>query len=106
VTYVEHLGELDVDAARVVFLAGSLAPHMGADRFCLGSQGGTMTQEHIDDLQKARDALVRERRFWAKTLAGGGTRRGDTEAATKRIVEVQQAIDAVDEALEEENREP
>jgi hypothetical protein len=61
-----------------------------------------MSEEHIDDLKKARETLVDLRRQWAKALVGG-YKRGDTETAIKGIVEVQQAIDAVDRALEEED---
>jgi hypothetical protein len=54
-----------------------------------------------DDLRKARKTLVDMRHQWAKALATGH-QRGDTATAIKAIIEVQQAIDAMDRALIEE----
>jgi hypothetical protein len=59
-----------------------------------------MADEHVDEFEKARSALVKMRLDWAKALAAG-YKRGETENAVKAITEVQLAIEAVDRALEE-----
>jgi hypothetical protein len=60
-----------------------------------------MAQEHIEDLRKARTALVNVRRNWAKELAGP-YHRGKSEQAIKHIVDVQRAIDVIDQAILDE----
>jgi hypothetical protein len=60
-----------------------------------------MSQEHVNDLRKARSALVNSRRDWTRVLAGG-YQRGKTEEAIKAIVDIQHAIDAVDNAERDE----
>jgi hypothetical protein len=60
-----------------------------------------MAQEHIEDLRKARTALVNVRRNWAKVLAGT-YERGKSDQAIKDIVDVQRAIDVVDQAIIDE----
>ena len=60
-----------------------------------------MAQEHIEDLRKARTALVNVRRNWAKVLAGP-YQRGKSDQAIKDIVDVQRAIDVVDQAIIDE----
>ena len=47
--------------------------------------------------------LVEERRACAKKIAGP-YKRGETEDAWQRIVELQTVIDAIDRALEDEQR--
>jgi hypothetical protein len=59
-----------------------------------------MADQHVDELEKARSALVKMRLDWAKALSAG-YKRGETENAVKAITEVQQAIEAVDRAIEE-----
>jgi hypothetical protein len=54
-----------------------------------------------DDLTNARKVLVDMRSDWAKAIASG-YKRGDTETAIKAIVEVQQSIDVIDRAIEEQ----
>jgi hypothetical protein len=59
-----------------------------------------MADEHVHEFEKARSALMKIRLDWAKALAAG-YKRGETENAIKAITEVQQAIEAVDRAIEE-----
>ena len=59
-----------------------------------------MADEHVHELEKARSALVKIRLDWAKAIAAG-YKRGETENAVKAITEVQQAIEAVDRAIDE-----
>jgi hypothetical protein len=61
----------------------------------------SMTEEQLEALRKARDALVKSRREWARVLASG-YQPGKTEDAIKRIAEIQAAVKAVDDALEDE----
>ncbi len=58
---------------------------------------------NAEDLLNAREKLVEERRACAKVIAGP-YRRGETEQARQRIVELQTVIDAIDRALEDEQR--
>jgi hypothetical protein len=60
-----------------------------------------MSDEHTDDLKKARAQLVEERRRYAKVLAGPYSR-GKTEDAHERFVEIQATIEAMDRAIEDE----
>ena len=60
-----------------------------------------MAQEHIEELRKARTALVNARRNWAKLLAGP-YQPGKSEQTIKEIVEVQRAIDVIDQAILDE----
>jgi hypothetical protein len=53
-----------------------------------------------DDLMNARKVLAEMRHNWAKTIAAG-YKRGETETAIKNLIEVQQAIEAIDRAIEE-----
>ena len=57
-----------------------------------------MTDDPRKDLEKARAALVAKRLTWAKTIATPGEIPG---GAISAIIEVQQAIDVIDVAMEE-----
>jgi hypothetical protein len=60
-----------------------------------------MSQEHTDDLKKARAQLIEQRRAFAKVLAGPYDR-GKTEQARERLLEIQVAIEAMDRAIDDE----
>jgi len=62
-----------------------------------------MTAEHVQDLRSARAALVKARRNWAKALAGPYSRDKSDQAITD-IVDVQNAIDAIDRAILDEGK--
>jgi hypothetical protein len=62
-----------------------------------------MSETYAEDLVTAREKLVAERRACAKTIAGP-YKRGETEQARQRIVELQAIIDVIDRALEDEQR--
>jgi hypothetical protein len=55
-----------------------------------------MADDPHRDLEKARKTLIEMRHNWAKTIA-----RGQTEDAIKGIIEVQNAIEVIDLAIEE-----
>jgi hypothetical protein len=59
-----------------------------------------MADDDLQDLTKARKVLIEMRHNWAKAIAAG-YKRGETEAAIKGIIEVQQAIEVIDIAIEE-----
>jgi hypothetical protein len=59
-----------------------------------------MTDDNMEDLTNARRVLVEMRHDWAKAIAAG-YKRGETETAIKAIIEVRQAIDVIDYAIEE-----
>lgn len=59
-----------------------------------------MADDPRRDMEKARKTLIEMRHNWAKTIAAG-YKCGDTEAAITAIIEVQQAIDVIDHAIEE-----
>jgi len=63
--------------------------------------GVNVAQEHIEELRKARSALVNARRNWAKVLAGS-YQRGKSDQAITEIANVQHAIDAIDRAIIDE----
>jgi hypothetical protein len=54
-------------------------------------------QDHLTD---ARKVLVEMRHNWAKAIAAG-YKRGETETALKGLIEVQQATDVIDRAIDE-----
>jgi hypothetical protein len=56
-----------------------------------------MTDHDPHDLTNARKVLVEMRHNWVKAIASGK----DTENAIKAIIEVQQAIDVIDHAIDE-----
>ena len=56
-----------------------------------------MADDSLQDLKKARAALVAKRLTWAKTIAAPG----DPGGAISAIIEVQQAIDVIDQAMDE-----
>ena len=60
-----------------------------------------MSEEHTDNLNKARAQLIEARRTFAKVLAGA-YERGKTEEVRERFVEIQAAIAAIDRAIEDE----
>ena len=57
-----------------------------------------MADDSLQDFKKARAALVAKRLTWAKTIAAPGEIPG---GAISAIIEVQQAIDVIDQAIEE-----
>jgi hypothetical protein len=59
-----------------------------------------MANDNLQDLTNARRVLTEMRHNWAKAIAAG-YQRGETETATKSIIEVQQAIEVIDIAIEE-----
>lgn len=59
-----------------------------------------MADDPHNDLEKARKTLIEMRHNWVKTIAAG-YKRGDTEAAITAITQVQQAIDVIDQAIED-----
>jgi hypothetical protein len=59
-----------------------------------------MPHHDPDDLTNARKVLVETRHNWAKAIAAG-YKRGDTEDAVKNLIEVQRAIDVIDQAIDE-----
>jgi hypothetical protein len=65
------------------------------------TEGKTMGQEHLDDLKKARSALVEARRTWVRILAKPGAK-DDNAAMT--MTSYQEAIEAIDRAIEDEKR--
>jgi hypothetical protein len=57
-----------------------------------------MAEDHLKDLHKARVALVNKRLSWARIIATPGE---IPDAAIKNIIEVQQAIEVIDIAIDE-----
>jgi hypothetical protein len=57
-----------------------------------------MAHDHLQDLEKARAALVSQRRTWAQTIASPGE---IPENAIRAIIEVRRAIEVIDSAIEE-----
>ena len=60
-----------------------------------------MSDEHIDNLQRARAQLIEQLRASVQVLAGPYVR-GKTEQAQERFMETQAAIEAMDRAIEDE----
>ena len=60
-----------------------------------------MSEEHTDNLKKARARLIEQRRAFVKVLAGP-YERSKTEQARERFLEMQTAIEAMDRAIEDE----
>jgi hypothetical protein len=54
--------------------------------------------EHVEQLAKAREQLVNQRRLIAKTLAGTGSSEKDCE----KFNQLQATIEAIDAAIEDE----
>src|SRR6476659_7470253 len=54
----------------------------------------------LDDLTNARKVLTEVRLNWAKDLAAG-YKRGETETTLKSLIEIQQAIEVIDTAMNE-----
>jgi hypothetical protein len=57
-----------------------------------------MTDDDLQDLTNARNALIRERSTRVKTLAAPGA---IANGALDALIKVQQAIDVIDRAIEE-----
>ncbi|WP_024519590.1 hypothetical protein [Bradyrhizobium sp. Tv2a-2] len=55
-----------------------------------------MADDDLHDLMSARAALDKKRLSWAQTIAAGGD-----DGAIKAIIEVQQAIEVINIAIEE-----
>ena len=62
-----------------------------------------MSEEHTDNLKKARAKLIEQRRAFVKVLAGP-YERGKTEQAREKFLEMQTAIEAMNRAIEDEER--
>jgi hypothetical protein len=62
-----------------------------------------MSEEHTDNLKKALARLVEQRRAFVKLLAGP-YERGKTEQARERFLDMQTAIEAMNRAIEDEER--
>jgi hypothetical protein len=62
-----------------------------------------MSEEHTDNLKKARARLIEQRRAFVKVLAGP-YERGKTEQAREKLLEIQTVIDAMDRAIKDEER--
>ena len=60
-----------------------------------------MAENHISDLKNARDELVRQRRASISALAEGDTH---TEHQLDTVIRYQEAIEAIDRAIKEEQR--
>jgi hypothetical protein len=59
-----------------------------------------MADDDLEGLTSARRVLTEMRHNLAKTIAAG-YKRGETETTVKGLVEVQQAIEVIDIAIEE-----
>jgi hypothetical protein len=57
-----------------------------------------MSEEHTDNLKKARARLIEQRRAFVKVLAGP-YERGRTEQARERFLDMQTAIEAMNRAI-------
>jgi hypothetical protein len=62
-----------------------------------------MSEEHTDNLKKARARLIEQRRAFVKVLAGP-YERGKTEQAREKFLEMQTVIEAMNRAIEDEER--
>jgi len=60
-----------------------------------------MSDEHIDNLQRARAKLIEQRRASVQVLAGP-YERDKTEQARERFMEAQATIETMDRAIEDE----
>lgn len=59
-----------------------------------------MAETDLEVLMNARTVLIAQRLNWAKAIAAG-YKQGETETAIKGLLEVQQAIDVIDDATME-----
>lgn len=60
-----------------------------------------MSEEHANNLKKARAQLIEQRRAFAKVLAGPYDR-GKTEQAREKFLDIQATIEAIDRAVADE----
>ena len=60
-----------------------------------------MADDHIGELKKARDQLIKQRRSSISAL-GDGYKHGDTERQLDNLIRYQRAIEAIDRAIREE----
>jgi hypothetical protein len=60
-----------------------------------------MADNHIGELKKARDQLIKQRRSSISAL-GDGYKHGDTEQQLDNLIRYQRAIEAIDRAIREE----
>ena len=60
-----------------------------------------MAEDHVSDLKKARDELVRQRRATISALTEGDKHTGHQ---LNTLIRYQQAIDAIDRLIKEEQR--
>jgi hypothetical protein len=61
-------------------------------------RGTTMADDDIENLKKARSALVEARRSAARTLANPNSKSGSD---ARNFTEIQEGIEAIDRAIEE-----
>jgi hypothetical protein len=62
-----------------------------------------MSEQHAALLKKARERLVEDRRAFAKIIAAPFERE-KTRDAREKFIDIQAAIEAVDRAIEDEDR--
>jgi hypothetical protein len=62
-----------------------------------------MAQDHVGDLKKARDELVKQRRSSVSALTEGDNP-GHAERHLDNLIRYQRAIEAIDRAIREEER--
>jgi hypothetical protein len=60
-----------------------------------------MADDPVQDLVNARTALISERRSRARTIAIPGAK---TDQAIRSFIEIQQALEAINRAIKEEQR--
>jgi dihydroneopterin aldolase len=60
-----------------------------------------MAEDHVGDLKKARDELIRQRRASISALTEGSKH---TEHQLDTLIRYEQAIEAIDRAIKEEQR--
>jgi hypothetical protein len=60
-----------------------------------------MAQDHVGDLKKARDELVKQRRSSVSALTEGDNP-GHAERPLDNLIRYQRAIEAIDRAIKEE----
>lgn len=59
-----------------------------------------MVHDELQELISARKVLTDARQSWAKSIAAG-YKRGETETTAKTLIEIQQAIEVIDIAIDE-----
>jgi transposase len=65
---------------------------------------GLMSADPVGNLQKARAQLVKQRRSYVAQIASGSSNDEQVAEAMAQIVEIQQCIKAIDDAIFDEQR--